>query len=113
MNAGFTAHEREVAHKKVAETLKHQQSPEADDMQKKEPATKNVTGPPVYYPPGHEMFAQKEEGGGAWRAQVRFRFILNGWQCFDCYRVSTRKAQANTCTDQKVGPKRKLKKGWL
>lgn len=76
LNAGFTAHEREVAHKKVAETLKHQQSPEADDMQKKEPATKNVTGPPVYYPPGHEMFAQKEEGG-AWRAQVRSRFILN------------------------------------
>lgn len=53
------------------ETLK-QQNADAEDAQKKEPPTKNVSGPPVYYPPGHEMFATKEEGGGAWRAQVLF-----------------------------------------
>lgn len=43
------------------------------EVQKKEPKdlpkTKNVTGPPVYYPPGHEMFAKKEESA-AWRAEV-------------------------------------------
>lgn len=43
------------------------------EKQKKEPKdvpkTKNVTGPPVYYPPGHEMFAKKEESA-AWRAEV-------------------------------------------
>ncbi|XP_037919254.1 leucine-rich repeat extensin-like protein 5 [Hermetia illucens] len=30
--------------------------------------SKNVAGPPVYYPPGHEMFARKEESGAAYRA---------------------------------------------
>lgn len=57
-----------IQQKKI-DTLKAQQ----EDTQKKEvkelPTTKNVTGPPVYYPPGHEMFAKKEEGG-AWRAEV-------------------------------------------
>lgn len=73
MNASFNVHEQEVAHQKKIETLKRQ-SAEADDTQKKEPVvkSKNVTGPPVYYPPGHEMFAKKEESEGAWRAQVRF-----------------------------------------
>jgi hypothetical protein len=33
-------------------------------------ASKNISGPPVYYPPGHEMFAKKEESAAAWRAQV-------------------------------------------
>lgn len=71
LNAGFNAHEQELAHQKKIETLKKQSS-EADDTQKKEPVlkTKNVTGPPVYYPPGHEMFAKKEESEAAWRAQV-------------------------------------------
>lgn len=32
--------------------------------------SKNVAGPPVYYPPGHEMFARKEESGAAYRAGV-------------------------------------------
>ncbi|KAH1003536.1 hypothetical protein HUJ04_003447 [Dendroctonus ponderosae] len=72
LNAGFNAHEKEVAHKKVVETLK-QQSADVADAQQKEPATRNVTGPPVYYPPGHEMFSKKEEGGGgAWRAQGEY-----------------------------------------
>lgn len=31
--------------------------------------TKNVVGPPVYYPPGKELFA-KSEAQAAWRAQV-------------------------------------------
>lgn len=70
LNSGFTAHEKEIAHKKVVETYK--QNVEVEDSQRKEPPTKNVTGPPVYYPPGHEMFAKKEEGGGAWRAQGEY-----------------------------------------
>jgi hypothetical protein len=28
---------------------------------KDRPKTKNITGPPVYYPPGVELFAKKEE----------------------------------------------------
>nr|XP_023015074.1 proteoglycan 4 [Leptinotarsa decemlineata]XP_023015075.1 proteoglycan 4 [Leptinotarsa decemlineata]XP_023015076.1 proteoglycan 4 [Leptinotarsa decemlineata] len=70
LNAGFTAHEQEKAQQKKIDTLKRQAA-EVDDTQKKEPAvkTKNVSGPPVYYPPGHEMFAKKEESEAAWRAQ--------------------------------------------
>lgn len=71
LNASFTAHEKEIAHKKVVDSLK-QQNAEVEDTQKKEPPTKNVTGPAVYYPPGHEMFAKKEEGGGGWRAQGEY-----------------------------------------
>jgi hypothetical protein len=69
-NASFNAHENELEQKKKIETLKRQQE-DAEDLQKKEPVqkSKNVSGPPVYYPPGHEMFAKKEEGG-AWRAEV-------------------------------------------
>ncbi|KAJ8949982.1 hypothetical protein NQ318_002391 [Aromia moschata] len=70
LNAGFNAHEQELAQQKKIDTLKKQSS-EVEDAQKKEPVsrTKNVSGPPVYYPPGHEMFAKKEEGEAAWRAQ--------------------------------------------
>ncbi|KAJ8975548.1 hypothetical protein NQ317_009204 [Molorchus minor] len=69
LNAGFTAHEQDLAQMKKVETLKRQAA-EAD-AQKKEPVirTKNVSGPPVYYPPGHEMFAKKEESEAAYRAQ--------------------------------------------
>lgn len=35
-------------------------------------ASKNVAGPPVYYPPGHEMFAKKESEAAAWRAQGEY-----------------------------------------
>ncbi|CAG9763046.1 unnamed protein product [Ceutorhynchus assimilis] len=70
LNAGFNAHEQDLANKRVVQTLNKQQNTEVDDMQKKEQPTKNVSGPPVYYPPGHEMFSKKEEeGGGGWRAQ--------------------------------------------
>lgn len=31
--------------------------------------TKNIAGPPVYYPPGQELFA-KSEAQAAWKAQV-------------------------------------------
>lgn len=72
LNAGFNAHEQELAQQKKIDTLKKQSS-DVGDLQKKEPVikTKNVSGPPVYYPPGHEMFAKKEESEAAWRAQVR------------------------------------------
>lgn len=33
--------------------------------------TKNIAGPPVYYPPGQELFG-KSEAQAAWRAQVSF-----------------------------------------
>lgn len=83
MNVGFSAHEAELVHQKKIDTLKHQQQQQLDsEMQKKErernlAPTKNITGPPVYYPPGHELFAKKEEsgGGGAWRAQVCLSFF--------------------------------------
>ncbi|KAG5867454.1 hypothetical protein JTB14_018390 [Gonioctena quinquepunctata] len=68
LNAGFTVHEQELAQQKKIDTLKRQAE---EDTQKKETIlkTKNVSGPAVYYPPGHEMFAKKEEGEAAWRAQ--------------------------------------------
>jgi len=69
LNSGFTAHEAELIHQKKVDTLKQKQ--ESNELQKKEknhPPTKNITGPPVYYPPGHELFAKKEESG-AWRAE--------------------------------------------
>ncbi|KAJ6644611.1 hypothetical protein Bhyg_09580 [Pseudolycoriella hygida] len=31
--------------------------------------TKNLAGPPVYYPPNHELFAKSEQSAAAWRAQ--------------------------------------------
>lgn len=37
--------------------------------------TKNVAGPPVYYPPGQEMFAKNEQSAAAWRAQVTYDLI--------------------------------------
>ncbi|CAH1111689.1 unnamed protein product [Psylliodes chrysocephalus] len=69
LNVGFLQAEQERAHQKKADTLKRQAT-EAEDLQKKEPPskTKNVSGPPVYYPPG-DMFLKKEEGEAAWRAQ--------------------------------------------
>ncbi|XP_017775562.1 PREDICTED: E3 SUMO-protein ligase SIZ1 [Nicrophorus vespilloides] len=66
-NAGWHAHEEELAQQRKIDTLKAQS--EKKEEKKDVPRTKNVTGPPVYYPPGHEMFAMKEEGGGAWRAE--------------------------------------------
>lgn len=32
-------------------------------------ATKNIAGPPVYYPPGQDLFA-KSQAQAAWRAKV-------------------------------------------
>ncbi|CAH1980649.1 unnamed protein product [Acanthoscelides obtectus] len=72
LNVGFVAHEKEVVHQKKIDTLKRQ-AEEANDMQKKEVLpSKNVSGPPVYYPPGHEMFAKKEESSAGWRAQGEY-----------------------------------------
>ncbi|GJQ78975.1 hypothetical protein Trydic_g137 [Trypoxylus dichotomus] len=70
LNAGFNAHEIELAQQKKVETLKLQQKEAEKDDQKKLQHTKNVTGPPVYYPPGHDMFTvNTESGGGGWRAE--------------------------------------------
>lgn len=70
LNSGYTAHEVELLQQKKIESLKQQNAP--NEVQKKErnlPPTKNISGPPVYYPPG-EMFIKKEEsGGGGWRAE--------------------------------------------
>lgn len=43
---------------------------EPEDKSKGLVVSKNITGPPVYYPPNHELFSSKEEGSG-YRAQVR------------------------------------------
>ncbi|CAH0548121.1 unnamed protein product [Brassicogethes aeneus] len=69
LNSGFNQHEDELATQRKVDTLKRQQ--EEADEQKKEPVmkAKNVSGPPVYYPPGHEMFAKKEESQAGWRAE--------------------------------------------
>ncbi|XP_052871862.1 uncharacterized protein LOC128277446 isoform X2 [Anopheles cruzii] len=34
--------------------------------------SKNIAGPPVYYPPGHEMFAKKEMEASGWRSQGEY-----------------------------------------
>lgn len=39
--------------------------------------SKNLAGPAVYYPPGHEMFAKKEESQASYRAQVSYFLKLN------------------------------------
>lgn len=43
-------------------------SSETDDKSKTSLTSKNITGPPVYYPPNHELFSAKEEA--SYRAQV-------------------------------------------
>jgi hypothetical protein len=37
--------------------------------------TKNIAGPPVYYPPGHELFSKNEQSAAAWKAQVDNFFL--------------------------------------
>lgn len=46
--------------KKEAKEVAETQKKDYKDM----PKSRNVAGTPVYYPPNHEMFAQKEESGG-------------------------------------------------
>lgn len=68
LNSGYTAHEAELIQQKKIEALKQQSAPnEVQKKEKNQPHTKNISGPPVYYPPG-EMFLKKEESGG-WRAE--------------------------------------------
>lgn len=76
-NAGYNQHEADLAKQRKVDSLKQQH----EDFDRKEPKdlqrTKNVTGPPVYYPPEHELFAKKEESG-AWRAEVSIINIILG-----------------------------------
>lgn len=45
--------------------------------------TKNIAGPPVYYPPGQELFA-KNEAQAAWKAKVeKKRYMLKNF-LFSC-----------------------------
>lgn len=44
--------------------------PENDDKNKALVSSKNISGPPVYYPPNHELFTSKEKEQAAYRAQV-------------------------------------------
>lgn len=75
-NASFLQHEAELEQQKKVEAFKNQHENETQRKEPKDlPKTKNVTGPAVYYPPGHEMFAKKEESA-AWRAEVRSRFDI-------------------------------------
>lgn len=71
LNVGFLQHEQELINRKKANELK-KQAEEVEDIQRKKEAlapTKNVTGSPVYYPPGHELFQKKEEAAAGWRAE--------------------------------------------
>lgn len=53
--------------KEVNTALASKNAPVIENMQKA--PTKNIAGPPVYYPPGKELF-QKSEASAAWRAGV-------------------------------------------
>lgn len=44
-------------------------SSETDDKSKAVVPSKNITGPPVYYPPNHELFLSKEESSAGYRNQ--------------------------------------------
>jgi hypothetical protein len=59
-------------HHNLSTTTTKVYSSETDDKSKAVvPSTRNVAGPPVYYPPNHELFTSKEESGAAaYRAQV-------------------------------------------
>lgn len=61
-NAGYTAKQAEMQHKKEVDKLTEASQKKVDV--KDLPKSKNIAGPPVYYPPGHEMFSHKEEAGG-------------------------------------------------
>uniref|UniRef100_A0A1B6D0C4 Uncharacterized protein n=1 Tax=Clastoptera arizonana TaxID=38151 RepID=A0A1B6D0C4_9HEMI len=57
-------------------------APAATAMQSK---SKNVAGPPVYYPPGVELFSKKEEasfqqqgGGGKMKAKAKYEYEASG-----------------------------------
>lgn len=56
-----------MQHKKEVDKLTETSQKKVDV--KDLPKSKNIAGPPVYYPPGHEMFSHKEESGGH-RAEV-------------------------------------------
>lgn len=58
----------------LSTTQKNVYSSEPEDRNKSAVVpSKNVAGPPVYYPPNHELFTRKEESAAAgYRAQVRF-----------------------------------------
>lgn len=64
---------------------------EVDDKDKQAPS-KNSAGPPVYYPPNHELFLNKEESASGYRSQVISVFLIQilligssflvlGWVC--------------------------------
>lgn len=74
----YTKKNVQIAEKPLApsnvSTLSHTQhnvySSEPEDKNKNAVTpSRNVAGPPVYYPPNHELFTRKEESG-AYRAQV-------------------------------------------
>lgn len=58
-------------HNNLSTTTTKVYSSEKEDKSKALVPSKNITGPPVYYPPNHELFASKEEA--SYRAQVNKR----------------------------------------
>ena len=73
------------------------------------PATKNIAGPPVYYPPGQELFSKSEQSSAAWRAQVinpnNYFILENVKNYFDSHREVMQKLAANMNTNQRVNQK--------
>lgn len=58
----------------LSSTATNVYSSEPEDKSKALVASKNITGPPVYYPPNHELFSAKEEA--SYRAQVNVKELL-------------------------------------
>ncbi|KAG5670517.1 hypothetical protein PVAND_000775 [Polypedilum vanderplanki] len=74
----YTNKKVQIAEKPLTPTNQHNLSStttkvytsETDDKNKNAVVpSKNIAGPPVYYPPNHELFTSKEESGAAYRAQ--------------------------------------------
>lgn len=75
--------------------------------------TKNIAGPPVYYPPGQELFS-KSEAQAAWRAKVCISkfydyliyIVLNNMTLYISFvRVAMEKVAVNMSMKQKVNLK--------
>lgn len=77
----------------------------AEDDRRALDSSKNISGPPVYYPPNHELFSSKEEA--SYKAQVRFMILFNHLliNINDSSRGGMLGQKANTCMNLKANQK--------
>lgn len=103
-------------HQNLSTTQTNVYVTEPDDKSKAVVSSKNITGPPVYYPPNHELFSSKEEA--SYRAQVTLTCRESGKSFFFSshignninffcvhFRAGMLEAKASTCTSQKANQK--------